>query len=161
MCWWVSTISSRSSIERPCCGERALERVERGAGVRAGVDQRQRIVLDQVAVDPPDEERRRDRERMDSARGPPAPELSRRVVRATGRSRADQREHLVAAPLHVLARAQRLEAEPQQRLGVRRADVEVPVVVVDRDAVERRLARVGVARGDLGDLAVLDRRPRS
>ena len=44
-------------------------------------------------------------------------------------------EHLVALPLHLLLRA-RLEVEAQQRLGVRGAHVEVPVVVVDRDPVE-------------------------
>ena len=43
-------------------GQRALELVERLARVRAGVDERQRVVLDQVAVDAPDRERRRDRQ---------------------------------------------------------------------------------------------------
>ena len=52
------------------------------------------------------------------------------------RSRADDPQDLVAPALHVLLRDERLEAQPQQRLGVRRAHVEVPVVVVDRDAVE-------------------------
>jgi hypothetical protein len=46
-------------------GERRLERVERAAGVGAGVDQRQRVVVDQVAVDAPDGERRRDRQPVD------------------------------------------------------------------------------------------------
>ena len=49
-------------------GQRALELVERLARVRPDVDQRQRVVLDQVAVDPPDHERRRDRERADHER---------------------------------------------------------------------------------------------
>ena len=50
---------------------------------------------------------------------------------------------------------ERLEAQAQQRLGVRRAHVEVPVVVVDRDAVELRLSsRVGVALLDLGHLGL-------
>ena len=40
--------------------QRLLELVERLAGVRPGVDERQRVVLDQVAVHPPDGERRRD-----------------------------------------------------------------------------------------------------
>ena len=35
----------------PSACQRALERVQDGAGVRAGVDQRQRLVLDQIAVD--------------------------------------------------------------------------------------------------------------
>jgi sRNA-binding carbon storage regulator CsrA len=41
------------------------------------------------------------------------------------------------------------------------ADVEVPVVVVDRDAVELGDLRVGVARADLASIARADRRPRS
>src|SRR4051794_3463761 len=48
---------------------------------------------------------------------------------------ANDPQDLIAAPLHVLARDERLEREAQQRLGVRRAHVEVPVGVVDRDAV--------------------------
>src|SRR3954471_13361854 len=49
-------------------------------------------------------------------------------------SATDDREHLVAPALHVLRRDERLQREAQQRLGVRGADVEVPVGVVDRDA---------------------------
>src|ERR1700733_2152052 len=64
-------------------------------------------------------------------------------------SRADQGQHLVAAALHVLVGAQRLKAEPQQWLGVGGAHVEVPVLVVDRDAVEVLLVGVGVAGFDL------------
>ena len=37
--------------------QRALEGVKCGAGVRAGVDERQWLVLDQVAIHAPDEER--------------------------------------------------------------------------------------------------------
>ncbi len=48
--------------------QRGLERVERLARVRAGVDERERVVLDQVAVDPPDHERRRDGQRVDHER---------------------------------------------------------------------------------------------
>ena len=48
-------------------GQRALELVERLARVRARVDERQRVVLDQVAVDAPDRERRRDREPVEPA----------------------------------------------------------------------------------------------
>src|SRR5688572_24360352 len=40
-------------------------------------------------------------------------------------SATDERQDLVPAPLHVLDRDQGLQAEPQQRLGVRRAHVEV------------------------------------
>ena len=126
MCWWVMTIRSRSSMRWPWARSARLELVERLAGVRPGVDQRQRVVLDQVAVDAPDGERRRDRQAVDA----------RRLRRGAQRSRPDQVEHLVAPALHVLARDDALEVEPQQRLGVGRAHVEVPVVVVDRDAVE-------------------------
>ena len=49
---------------------------------------------------------------------------------------ADQLQHLVPLGLHVLARDQRLQVEPQERLGVGGPHVQVPVVVVDRDAVE-------------------------
>src|SRR3954465_15484571 len=52
------------------------------------------------------------------------------------RSAADDPEHLVAAALHVLLGHERLERQAQERLGVRRAHVEVPVVVVDGGAVE-------------------------
>src|SRR5919201_82005 len=61
------------------------------------------------------------------------------------RSRADQLEHLVAPPLHLLPRA-RLEVQPQERLGVRRSHVEVPAVGLDGDAIEvRDLPFAGVA----------------
>ena len=155
MCWWVITISSRSSIRWPRAASAALELVERLAGVRAGVDQRQRLVLDQVAVDPSDQERRRQRHPVDpgalprSASGVLGAGSARRARVAHERITA---EHLVAPTLHVLVRAQRLQAQAQQRLGVRGADVEVPVVVVDRDAVEAVLAALGVAGGELLDL---------
>src|SRR6202453_4523793 len=89
---------------------------------------------------------------------PPARRLPARPRR---RSRADQREHLIAPAFHVLSGDERLEAQAQQRLGVGGAYVEVPVLVVDRDAVEAFLARVRVGLGDLlhlrgriGDLGV-------
>ena len=50
-------------------GDAALELVEGRAGVRAGVDQRQRLVLDQVDVHAPDGERRGDRQPVDAGRG--------------------------------------------------------------------------------------------
>src|SRR6478735_8578992 len=52
-------------------------------------------------------------------------------------SGTNQVEHLVAPALH-LGLVERLEVEPQERLGVGRSDVEVPVVEIDRDAVEMR-----------------------
>ena len=134
-------------LDRPAVrGQRLLELVERLARVRAGVDQRQRVVLDQVAVDPPDQERRRDGEAVDAGprrrararqrpRAGPDPSGSRRLL-TSGSSRAPRR---AGAPCP--RGAQRLEAQPQQRLGVRRAHVEVPVVVVDRDAVQLGTAR--------------------
>ena len=54
-------------LDRPAVrGQRALQLVERAARVRPGVDERQRLVLDQVAVDAPDRERGRDREPVDA-----------------------------------------------------------------------------------------------
>jgi hypothetical protein len=50
-------------------GERLLELVERLARVRPGVDQRQRLVVDEVAVDAPDRERRRDGQAVDARVG--------------------------------------------------------------------------------------------
>src|SRR5499427_10271246 len=64
---------------------------------------------------------------------------------------ADQRQHLVALSLHQ-RRRRRLEIEAQQRLGVRRPHVEVPVVVRDRQAVELVLTAVGEFRRDLIEL---------
>ena len=49
-------------------GQRRLERRQRRRRVRAGVDQRERVVLDEVAVDAPHRERRRDAERVDAPR---------------------------------------------------------------------------------------------
>ena len=69
------------------------------------------------------------------------PRPAGQVAAAAGRvcaprgSSPDRRQHLVALRLHQLARA-RLEVQPEQRLRVRRADVEVPVVGVDGDPVE-------------------------
>ena len=58
-----------------------------------GVDQGQRLVLDQVAVDPPDRERGRDPQAVDARVGGRAASASSASRR---RSRADQRQHLVA-----------------------------------------------------------------
>ena len=134
VCWWVMTIRSRSSTGARARACRVLERDQRAARVRADVDQRQRIVVDQVAVDRADPERRRDRE----AGG------SRRISASTSSRRRS-----------MSSRDQALEVQPQQRLGVRRAHVEVPVVVVDRDAVELGDLGVGVARLDLVQLRPL------
>src|ERR1700678_4417513 len=71
-----------------------------------------------------------------------------------GHRRADQREDLVAASLHVSGRDQRLQAQPQKRLGVRGPHVEVPVRVVDRDTVEAVLLGIRIALGDLLHLRV-------
>src|SRR3954449_8206789 len=67
-------------------------------------------------------------------------------------STTDDAEHLVAPALHVLGGEERLEREAQQRLGVRRAHVEMPVVVVDRDAVDVGDLAVGVALLELAHL---------
>src|SRR5919109_3790709 len=71
------------------------------------------------------------------------------------RSRADRLEHLVALLRHVLGRYDRLQIQPEERLGVRGPHVEVPVLVVDRDAVEPRHLAVRVALGELAHLALL------
>ena len=78
-----------------------------------------------------------------------------------GASAANQPEHLVALLLHVLLGDERLEVQAQKRLGVRGPDVEVPVVVVDRDAVEVGHLAVPVALLELLHLPVLVRPPRS
>ena len=71
MCWWEMTMSSRSSTRCPCAASAHLERVERRAGVRPGVEQRQRVVLDEVRVDRADLKRRRDRQAVDAGVGGP------------------------------------------------------------------------------------------
>ena len=53
----------------PVRRERASDLVQRGARVRPGVQQRQRVVLDQVGVDAPDLKRRRDRQAVDPRLG--------------------------------------------------------------------------------------------
>ncbi len=70
-------------------------------------------------------------------------------------SLSDQSEHLVTPALHVLRRDQRLEVETQEGLGVRRAHVEVPVLVVHRDAVEVGDLAVRVVLLDLAHLGLL------
>ena len=53
-------------LDRPAeARHRLLELIERLPGVRAGVDERQRLVLDQVTVDPPDRKRSRQLEPVD------------------------------------------------------------------------------------------------
>ena len=59
----------RSSTLWPSSAELLLDRRQRRAGVRARVDERERIVLDQIAVDPADHERRRDGEDVDAVGG--------------------------------------------------------------------------------------------
>src|SRR5829696_2692541 len=72
--------------------------------------------------------------------------LSRACARERPRrSAADDPQHLVAPALHVLLGHERLERQAQQRFGVRRAHVEVPVGIVDREAVELRDLAVGEA----------------
>ena len=55
-------------VSQPC--DPALELVERGTRIRPGVDERERLVLDQVDVDAPDRERGRDREPVDTGARP-------------------------------------------------------------------------------------------
>ena len=114
-------------------GDPAAQLVERGAGVGARVHQRQRLVLDQVDVHAADGERGGDRHAVHARR--------RGGGERVRRSRPDQRQHLVALLLHVLVGDQRLQVQAQQRLGVRRPHVEVPVLVVQRHPVELGRAR--------------------
>ena len=81
MCWWVTMTSSRSSIEWPRAPSWRLQLVQRLARVGPGVDQGQRLVLDQVAVDPPDRERGRDLQPVD----PGQRRLLERLPRESGR----------------------------------------------------------------------------
>src|SRR5579862_8894123 len=70
------------------------------------------------------------------------------------RSLADHAQQFVAVRLHVLAGSQRLDAQAQKRLGVRRPGIEMPVLVVDRDPVETALAPVRVSLGELLELGL-------
>ena len=56
-------------------GELVLELVQRAARVRARVDERERLVLDQVGVHAPDRERRRDPQEVDAGFGCPGERL--------------------------------------------------------------------------------------
>ena len=104
-------------------GHAVRELVEGGGGVRAGVDERERLVLDQVDVDPPDRERCRDLDPVDP------------VGRAAGHERI--RSSTSSRFSSMCSReTTRLEVQPQERLGVGGTHVEVPVVVVDGDPVE-------------------------
>ena len=85
-------------------GQRRLERGQRRGRVRPGVDQRQRVVLDQVAVDPPDRERRGDGERVDGAcrAAHASPELG-----GGGRARPRARRPAARPSVHAAAAAAR------------------------------------------------------
>src|SRR5687768_9967040 len=125
MCWWETTISSRSSTRRPCSASarssRSSDLPEFGP-VSTSVSGSSSIRY--ALTDPTMNGVGIVRRWMPAA-----------AARSSG-SATDDGEHLVAPALHVLARDDGLEVEAQQRLGVRLAHVEVPVVVVDRDAVE-------------------------
>ena len=69
MCWWVIDQQLDVLDRVPARGERLFELVQRLAGVRARVDQRQRGVLDQVGVDAADHERRGYRQAVDALLG--------------------------------------------------------------------------------------------
>ena len=112
-----------------------LQRDVRARRVRADVEQRERVVLDQVGVDVSDPERRGDGDAADHAR-----------ISASISSRL--------ASMSCLG-DEALEVQAQQRLGVGRAHVEVPVVVVDADAVELGDRGVGVQCLDLVHLGLL------
>ena len=71
--------------------ELGLQLVERLARVGAGVDQGQRLVLDQVAVDPPDRERGRDAQAVDAGQRRPAPAPARGSGVTPGSARGPRR----------------------------------------------------------------------
>ena len=52
----------------------------------------------------------------------------------------------------IIGLGRRFEVQADQRLGVRRADVEVPVGILDRHAVQHVDMAVGVLRGEAVDL---------
>ena len=158
MCWWVT--DPLEVLDPRGRGRRARARARRApCRSSARVDERQRLVLDQVAVDPADRERRGDGEAVDPGAAARPWSSSASPSSLTSGSAA---EHLVAPALHVLVGDERLQAQAQQRLGVRRAHVEVPVVVVDRDAVERGVTRaVRVALARCSPSSPAGRRPRS
>ena len=94
MCWWVRITSSMSSSEWPSAARPALQLVERGARVGPGVDQRQRLVLDQVDVHAADRERGGDREAVDARLGGGG----EGVVGTSGSARAPRRASAPCAP---------------------------------------------------------------
>ena len=69
----------------------------------------------------------------------------------------EELEDVVALALHELLR-ERLEVQPEQRLGVRRAHVQVPVLGLDRDPVQVRNLALGAE--PFLDLLQLRRHPR-
>ena len=69
MCWWVTITSSRSSIALPCAASARCSSSSARPEFGPGVDERERLVLDQVAVDAADRERRRDRQAVDAGLG--------------------------------------------------------------------------------------------
>src|SRR3712207_5692543 len=69
-------------------------------------------------------------------------------------SRPDERDDFIPLALHELA-VERLEVEPKERLGVRGADVEVPVVRGHLEAVDVR--DVALTAETLLDLLELER----
>ena len=139
MCWWVSTISSSSSIEWPSAPPAPARARRATCPSWARCRPASAVVLDQVAVDPPDQERRRAARgggsRLGGQREPCGRVVLPRVDVGGVRVRAGHERITPSSSSRWASmssrRAQRLEAQPQQRLGVRRAHVEVPVVVVD------------------------------
>src|SRR3954451_10783381 len=142
MCWWVTTMSSRSASAWPrsrrACSSRSSASPEFG----------------------PVSTRVRGSSSMSQ-------QLTRPTMKGVGMaspwipSGTDEIEHLVAPPLHGLLCDNGLEGHAQERLGVRGPHVEVRVLVVHRDPVDAVQLAVGVLLGDLlhlrflvGDLGV-------
>src|SRR6266498_1107286 len=144
MCWCVMTIRSRSSIRRPCVASArsssssALPEfgpVSTSVSGSSSISQQfTRPTANGVGI---------------ASRWTPA------AAAVASGSGTDHAQDLVALGLHVLPGDERLEVEPQQRLRVGRAHVEVPVLVVDGDAVQPRHLAVAVALRQLVHLGLL------
>src|SRR5262245_22533572 len=149
MCWWVMITSSRSSIRWPsdssCRSSSSRALPEFGPeSISVSGSSSSRYVLTRPTWNGVG---------MRSTLMP-ASEIRCQTSGGTS-SPTNQRQDLVPLRLHVLAGYERLEVEAKQRLGVRGADVEVPVRVVDRDAVEVADLRLRVAPLDLIHLRLL------
>ena len=138
-------------------GELVLQLVERAPGVGPRVDERQRVVLDQVGVDAPDRERRRDPQQVDARVGGAR---ERRLGGELGcaHERISARTSSVRASISSLVNASRFRRRSGSVFDGRTLKCQLPQST-ETPSSQRHLA-VGVALGDLLHLRVrvLDRR---